>query len=334
MPTACIIGCFTQRHQPHWFLGCIDDVRIYNRALSATDVSNLYNGTTATLGSNLNVDGTLTVNTISTLACGNYAITTAGDVTNSGAMTIGGSGTWTCNGSTNFTGNAIPFQALTVNASHSATLSVSSTVAGATAVNGTLTVASGVTLTNTGGLTVGAAGTLAGTGTVSGAITTVSGAAISPAGAGAEGTLTLSGTTPLSGAVATTNLAIDVNAGATDLLTFSAASGSVALGNIALALTTTSPSGAYTILSYPSGSVSGTFASVSGMPANYEVGLPGEQRRVGAHHALLGAEGRATGAARATGLTAQAERAGRQCRAVVTTFILTAAPAVARVPWT
>ena len=52
----------------------------------------------------------------------------------------------------------------------------------------------------------------------------------------------------------------------------SVASESLVLGNTALALSATSPSASsYTLISYPSGTISGTSASVSGLLAGFAV---------------------------------------------------------------
>jgi hypothetical protein len=263
-------GVFTHNSGTVVFNGSAADqaVNLGTNVLNVVTV-NTSAGKKVNLGSQLTAAGTLTINAGSTLACLNNAITTAGNVVNSGTVTIGGTGSWICNGATTFSGNLIPFQALTVNNGSSATLSVSESVAGATTVNGTLTVGGGATLTNTGTVTVSGTGTLSGTGTVSGAVATANLATISPAGAGI-GTLTFSGVSPLT-AAATTTLAIDILNNTADLLRFTAASGTVALGNIKLALTTTTPSGTLTILTYTSGSVTGAFSSITGMPAGYTV---------------------------------------------------------------
>ncbi len=82
--------------------GEIDDVRIYNRALSAAEIQRLANGDqpstglgTYTLASNLDVDGTLRLNagTLDTDAAANYQVNVGGDWENFGGVFNARSGT-------------------------------------------------------------------------------------------------------------------------------------------------------------------------------------------------------------------------------------------------
>jgi hypothetical protein len=94
--------------------GLIDDVRIYNRALSHSEIAALYAGNqstgsgTYTLGSNLDVDGNLSVHA-GTIDAGSRSINLAGNLLNVGGFTKGtstvtldGSGNQTVSGSTVF----------------------------------------------------------------------------------------------------------------------------------------------------------------------------------------------------------------------------------------
>ncbi len=89
------------------FNGLIDDVRIYNRALSAGDISNLYTTTapaittaTTTLNSALTVNGDLTLNagTLDTASGSNYGVNVKGSWMNNGGVFTPRSGVVTLNG--------------------------------------------------------------------------------------------------------------------------------------------------------------------------------------------------------------------------------------------
>ena len=161
---------------------------------------------------------------------------------------------------------------LTKSGTGTLTLSGTSTYSGQTLVSvGTLQV-NGTVDSSTGGVSVSGAATLGCAGTITGVVTTANTATLSPgASAGARGTITLSAVSPIL-ATATTTLAMDINGATYDQVSCTAASGSLALGNIALSLSTTTPSAAsYPLITYASGAITGTFLSVSGVPAGYAI---------------------------------------------------------------
>jgi Concanavalin A-like lectin/glucanases superfamily len=90
------------------FHGRIDDVRIYDRALSASEVATLYGGSKSTgsgvytLGSNLDVNGDLMI-TSGTLDAAGRAITVAGNVDIHGDYTKDGNSAFTLDGTVNQT---------------------------------------------------------------------------------------------------------------------------------------------------------------------------------------------------------------------------------------
>ncbi len=185
------------------------------------------------------VNGTLVINTATATSYsynGNIRNVDAG--TGSGglvAITKSGAGTQT------FTGASISYT-------------------GATTVNGGTLV-----LNNTGGaspITVNSTGTLAGTGTTTGTLTVASGGTLAPGVAGV-GTYA-AGTTIIAG-----SYAADVNGATVDRLTVT---GDLTLTGGTLAFTTlAAPTlDSYIIASY-TGTLTGSFATVTGLPANYEV---------------------------------------------------------------
>jgi len=87
--------------------GRLDDVRVYSRALSATEIQALANGqhpntsiATTTLGAALDVNGDLTLNSGTLdVSASNYAINLAGDFTRNGGVFTAQGGTVTFDGS-------------------------------------------------------------------------------------------------------------------------------------------------------------------------------------------------------------------------------------------
>jgi hypothetical protein len=138
-----------------YFNGLMDDVRIYNKALTASEVSNLANGryadgtsstATFTLGGNLDVNGSLSIDS-GTLdaSASNYAISVAGSWNNYGGVFTSRTGTVTLDGTAS--GKTIlsgkqDFNNLTVNGSGGAwTLSDNLTASTTLSIaNGTLDV--------------------------------------------------------------------------------------------------------------------------------------------------------------------------------------------------
>ncbi|NOY71716.1 MAG: hypothetical protein GXP14_04970 [Gammaproteobacteria bacterium] len=107
LPSGLYIGKFQDSNESNEFDGNIDDVRIYNRALSAAEVSALASGTRAgnaygtyTLQDPMDIDGNLDINTgtLDTHSVGNYTLNVAGNWTNKATFTAN-SGTVTLDGS-------------------------------------------------------------------------------------------------------------------------------------------------------------------------------------------------------------------------------------------
>jgi autotransporter-associated beta strand protein len=144
------------------------------------------------------------------------------------------------------------------------TLTGANTYSGATTVSaGTLRVNG--TQTGNSAVTVASGATLGGTGTIAGVVTLQNGGILAP-GAGGIGTLTITPTSPLT-CNATAALYVEVNGATSDRVTCSGGAGTLALGNLALNITQLgAPSGTLTLLSKPSGTISGTFANVTGLP--------------------------------------------------------------------
>ena len=146
------------------FNGKIDEVRLYNRALTASEVQNTYAFENphafAHTGGTTTVAGTMNVT----------AITQSGG-------TFTDSGSVSANGATSFAGTATTISG-TLNTSGAASFGATTT-----AVNGTVTAS--------GGISIAAAKTLLGTGTLVGNVS--NDGTINPAGAGVVGTLTITG---------------------------------------------------------------------------------------------------------------------------------------------
>ena len=109
-----------------YFAGLIDDVRLYNRVLTAADVTSLAAGTTSshvTLGTPLHIDGNLEV-AISELdvSASNYTITLAGDWLNQSGTFTPGSGIVVLDGTDQRMGGVTTFSQLTKTPSAAATL--------------------------------------------------------------------------------------------------------------------------------------------------------------------------------------------------------------------
>ncbi len=165
-----------------YFSGLIDDVRIYNRALSSGPLSELstlanggtalnFSGSTYTLGHALSISGNLTLPTGTLdVSTNNYPISVGGSINLTGGVLVPRAGTVTLTGSG--TGNTITsagqqFSGLMVNGSGGIwTLSDPLTVTGALGIqNGTLDVGSNLaisaaTLNQTGGTLQSRAGTI------------------------------------------------------------------------------------------------------------------------------------------------------------------------------
>ncbi|MBA3846514.1 MAG: LamG domain-containing protein, partial [Planctomycetes bacterium] len=110
-----------------WWDGRIDDVRVYARVLTATEITTLYTGynatgnkATQTLAANLDVDGdlTLTSGNLDVDATGNYGIAVGGSWVNNGAVFTPRAGTVTFDGTAigkTITALGRPFSGVTVN---------------------------------------------------------------------------------------------------------------------------------------------------------------------------------------------------------------------------
>jgi hypothetical protein len=132
------------------FDGLIDDVRIYNRALSATEISSLASGfQPATSSGTFTLDAALTVSGSLTLAAGtldvsasNYAITSSGSWLNYGGVFTPRSGTVTledASGSDTIASGGQKFNNLTINGAATYTLAERLTATGTLTLNaGTL----------------------------------------------------------------------------------------------------------------------------------------------------------------------------------------------------
>ena len=144
------------------------------------------------------------------------------------------------------------------------------TLSGANSYTGATTVSNGILAvsnttgsgTGSGAVTVKTTATLAGTGSISGSVSVEAGGFVAPGSAG-TGTLTV-GATTLSG-----TYQCQLDGASADRLSVT---GNLALGGATLALSPlTTPSAlGYVIASY-TGTLSGSFASVTGMPAGYEL---------------------------------------------------------------
>lgn len=129
------------------FPGSLDDVRVYNRALSADEIARLAAGnqpatsiSTATLGSALDVNGDLFLNAgMLDVSSSNYAVNVAGDWINNGGIFNERSGTVTLDGDDQSIPSTEMFYDLTKSVSSGATLTIGS--------GATLTVSNTVTLT-------------------------------------------------------------------------------------------------------------------------------------------------------------------------------------------
>jgi hypothetical protein len=128
--------------------GLLDDVRIYDRALSPTEIYNLAQGkhprtslATTTLGDALDVNGTLTLNSGTLDVSGsNYAINLAGDLTRNGGVFTAQNGTVTFDGSVTQTLDTddITFYDVIVNSGATLLTQRSYTANGTVTNNGTL----------------------------------------------------------------------------------------------------------------------------------------------------------------------------------------------------
>jgi fibronectin-binding autotransporter adhesin len=183
--------------------GLIDEVRMFNRALSQTEVQALYNTNSlfTTPGNVLPVSTRVTVASGAALDLSGMPQTVA-SLAGSGAVTnTGGPATLTVSsstGTTTFSGNI--GDASSSNALSFVQAGAGTTVlAGANSYHGTTTVKGGTLLVNGsiggGGVTV-SSGTFGGAGTVNGSVTVQSGGTLSPGnptGGNSVGTLTIMG---------------------------------------------------------------------------------------------------------------------------------------------
>jgi len=195
------------------FNGRLDDVRLYNRALSATEVAAIFGGAlpaasavSITMGATLDVNGTSQkIGSLSDLGGG------GGLVTNSAPMPC----TLTLNPATSpgtfsgiiadhRNGSATNAVALAVNGSGGGTqiLNGTNTYSGSTVVNsGTLVVNGEIGAGNAASAVTVTGGTLAGSGTINAPVTINSGAVIAPGVSNVPGTLALTGSFTLAGSV-------------------------------------------------------------------------------------------------------------------------------------
>jgi hypothetical protein len=131
------------------FNGLIDDVRVYNRALSATEIGLLAAGGqpqtspgTATLAGNLSLSGSLTLNAGTfDVSSSNYAITLSGSWINNSGTFAPRSGTVTLNGTAEALSGPTTFYNLTKSVTSADTLTfdagTTQTVSNALTLNGT-----------------------------------------------------------------------------------------------------------------------------------------------------------------------------------------------------
>lgn len=128
--------------------GLLDDVRVYNRALTAPELSDLAAGkhpqtavATTTLGAALDVTGDLTLNSGTLdVSASNHAITLAGDFTRNGGVFSARNGTVTLAGAAAQTldSDALSFYHLTVNSGATLVTRKNFTAGGVLTNNGTL----------------------------------------------------------------------------------------------------------------------------------------------------------------------------------------------------
>jgi hypothetical protein len=150
------------------FPGLIDDIRIYNRALTPTEISTLYAGgisshpATETLGSAITVNGNLTLvnQTLDTSFGNNYGVSVGGNWQNDGGTFTPRNGTVTfdkTSGTQTITTNAIAFNNVIFNdGGGSATF----TFTDAFDVNGNLTITAGTFNSNGQNITLGGSSTV------------------------------------------------------------------------------------------------------------------------------------------------------------------------------
>ncbi|BCU77732.1 autotransporter-associated beta strand repeat-containing protein [Luteolibacter sp. LG18] len=209
--------------------------------------------------------GSLTFNSSSNQVC-SEVISGTGTLTKTGTGTLTLTRTNTYTGTTTVNGGTLLITDITSPTGTGAVaVNPSGTLAGTGPVPGAVTVNSGGTIsptdsaTGTGAVSVSSGAKLGGVGRASGAVTISSGATIAPGnsvGTLNTGALTLAGT-----------YACEVSGATTDKI---AVTGNLNLTGSTLAITATGATGTLVIASY-TGTLTGTFGTVTGLPAGYAV---------------------------------------------------------------